>query len=906
MKRIPTWLGRRQTIRSRVLAIALIPSIALLVLGIGAAGYLLNQGNTAREWSNVVEAAIDPQVRFITELEEERRLSLLRLAGDTQDSGDLEQQRTQVDSVLVETGEVDAALRELNPDAMRSASDVYADSLDQLPTIRQGVDTGQLPIRDAYNFYNQLVDVIGLTLQGVAQTAPDPAAAGAEATATELFHLVEGMARANALGAGSIASGVISVEDMHEYRRQVDTYHVGLEQLLPRLTSEGRASYAEMTQGEAWQRLTSMENAIIDRGLSTSAGGELPLNVQAWQESASEVTEDLLGLWSQHHRYAQQLAATSGQGTFTNSLLAGALVLIIAVAAMVIAARLSNRLIRRLKNLRNETLDSAEVKLPALIERLSKGEEITPETDIPRLSAGDDELGEVAAAFDKAQQAAVSAAAQEAKTRAGMNAVFLNIAHRSQVVVRRQLEVLDEAESKQEDPKHLELLFKLDHLATRARRNAENLVILGGERPGRRWRNPVPLDEIVRSAVSETEGYARVQALRLPDVSMEGGVVADLIHLLAELVDNATSFSPPDSRVEVRGNLVGKGVVVEVEDQGLGIPEKERERINHTLHDPPNFEVMTLSERMRLGLFVVAQLAHRHGVTVTLAESAYGGIHAIVLIPASLMATKSEDDQRTELPRRQAAQTLLPEQRAERRSRYEPADDAPKNKQSASQPAVTTSDAGASSGSTNGSTVDRDAPTADPDTRVIPAVAADSGSETGKTTEPDPMENPVSVASTATQREVPTAAVHWPEEDMSSEKPTTQSSTSLPRRQSSAGLPIRTPSASTPSPSKETATRPATPRPPTAESTPGGASASGPAPAGPAAAGTAPKDTRAPLPRRRKQRNLAPQLTGEIRTPGPAPTDIRPARSPEEARAAMSAFVRGSKEGRDTQTNPDL
>jgi signal transduction histidine kinase len=318
--------------------------------------------------------------------------------------------------------------------------------------------------------------------------------------------------------------------------------------------------------------------------------------------------------------------------------------LIVTIIATFVAARLSNRVVKRLKRLRADTLELADVRLPRMVNRLRDGAQIDIHREVPNLNYGRDELGQVAEAFNKAQRTAVGAAAQEAEIQVGVKAVFLNIAHRSQVVVRRQLEVLDKAERDQEDPDQLELLFQLDHLATRARRNAENLIILGGERPGRQWRNPVPLVEIVRSAIGETEHYRRVHTTRLPDMLISGTVVADLIHLLAELVDNATAFSPPDSRVEVRGNTVGKGVVVEVEDQGLGIPRDERESINAYLQDPPDFGVMSLSEEARLGLFVVSQLSARHGINVTLVDSAYGGIRAIVLIRSALIASGPADD----------------------------------------------------------------------------------------------------------------------------------------------------------------------------------------------------------------------------------------------------------------------
>jgi hypothetical protein len=216
--------------------------------------------------------------------------------------------------------------------------------------------------------------------------------------------------------------------------------------------------------------------------------------------------------------------------------------------------------------------------------------------------------------------------------------VFVNIAHRSQVLVHRQLKVLDRVERAEDDPDQLELLFELDHLTTRARRNAENLLILGGHRSGRQWRNPVSLLAVVRSAIAETERYVRVETGVVPGVAVVGTAVADVIHLLAELIDNATAFSPPQSRVEVRGGVVGQGVAIEVVDQGLGMDPVERDRVNEMLRAPAEFDRMALARDSRLGLFVVARLAGLHEVGVSLAESAYGGTCAVVLLRSALLS----------------------------------------------------------------------------------------------------------------------------------------------------------------------------------------------------------------------------------------------------------------------------
>jgi signal transduction histidine kinase len=338
--------------------------------------------------------------------------------------------------------------------------------------------------------------------------------------------------------------------------------------------------------------------------------------------------------------HAAKLEGDRADTAFVRSLIVALVTLCVIAAVVIIAIRLSTNLIRRLVRLRTETLRLADEHLPQVVQRLRAGEQIDVAVEVPELDYGNDEIGQVAAAFNKAQQTAVAAAVQEAKTREGINAVFLNIARRSQTNVHHQLQVLDAAERAVDNPDQLELLFQLDHSTTRERRNAENLIILGGGQLGRQWRNSVSLVEIVRSAVAEAEQYTRVTVARVPDVLVDGRAVADLIHLLSELIDNATAFSPPGSPIEVRGNPVGKGVVVEVEDQGLGIEAERRESLNKMFRDQPDFGLVALLEDPRIGFFVVARLAHQHDMRVSLTESTYGGVRAGVLVPSALITRR--------------------------------------------------------------------------------------------------------------------------------------------------------------------------------------------------------------------------------------------------------------------------
>ena len=233
------------------------------------------------------------------------------------------------------------------------------------------------------------------------------------------------------------------------------------------------------------------------------------------------------------------------------------------------------------------------------------------------------------------QRTAVEAAVGQAKLRDGVSQVFLNLARRNQSLLHRQLDMLDSLERGTSDPETLASFFQIDHLTTRMRRHAESLIILSGEVPGRGWRSPVQILDVLRAAVAEVEDYVRVDVICESNAAIVGAAVADVIHMLAELVENATVFSPPNTHVIVVADTVGHGFAVEIEDRGLGIEPAELADINRRLLNPPEFD---LTDSDRLGLFVVGQLAARHQIKVSLRESPYGGTSAVVLIPHSLVA----------------------------------------------------------------------------------------------------------------------------------------------------------------------------------------------------------------------------------------------------------------------------
>ncbi|MEU8353773.1 ATP-binding protein, partial [Streptomyces sp. NPDC048845] len=310
---------------------------------------------------------------------------------------------------------------------------------------------------------------------------------------------------------------------------------------------------------------------------------------------------------------------------------------VLVVVSVIVSFRIGRGLVRDLTRLRKDAHEVSGVRLPAVMRRLAAGETVDVETEAPRLEYGQDEMGQVGQALNTLQRAAVEAAVKQSDMRRGVSEVFVNLARRNQVLLHRQLTLLDAMERRTEDTDELADLFKLDHLTTRMRRHAEGLVILSGAAPSRQWRRPIQLMDVVRAAVAEVEDYERIEVRRLPRLAVNGPAVADLTHLVAELLENATVFSPPHTAVQVLGGRAANGFTLEIHDRGLGMAPEALLDANLRLAETPEFE---LSDTDRLGLFVVSRLAQRLGVRVSLQTSPYGGVTAVVFIPATLLTEK--------------------------------------------------------------------------------------------------------------------------------------------------------------------------------------------------------------------------------------------------------------------------
>lgn len=362
--------------------------------------------------------------------------------------------------------------------------------------------------------------------------------------------------------------------------------------------------------------LRTAEQRLIAAGPFKKPGA---IDAARWQEVAPPVLEHLANDSTEMANRFQDRAEPAGYRVLVRAGVAGVLGFLALLVSVFVSVRIGRELVRDLSRLRKDAHEVSGVRLPSVMRRLAAGEQVDVETEAPHLQYERDEIGQVGQALNTLQRAAVEAAVKQADMRRGVSEVFVNLARRNQVLLHRQLTLLDTMERRTENSDELSDLFRLDHLTTRMRRHAEGLVILSGAAPSRQWRKPIQLMDVVRAAVAEVEDYERIEVRRLARIGVGGPAVADLTHLIAELLENATVFSPPHTAVQVHGERVANGFTLEIHDRGLGMAPEVLLDANLRLAETPEFE---LSDTDRLGLFVVSRLrpaAERQGVAADIA-----------------------------------------------------------------------------------------------------------------------------------------------------------------------------------------------------------------------------------------------------------------------------------------------
>ncbi|WP_055695614.1 nitrate- and nitrite sensing domain-containing protein [Streptomyces prasinopilosus] len=369
-----------------------------------------------------------------------------------------------------------------------------------------------------------------------------------------------------------------------------------------------------------------------------SAGGLESMGKRSyrdWLDDSSTKIQQMKNIELQLLEEMEQKARELRSATERDAIVSGVVILLVLGVSLVGAFVVARSMIRSLRRLEDTATKVAQERLPELVKQLSESDPQDVDTSVESVGVHSrDEIGRVAAAFDDVHREAVRLAAEQALLRGNVNAMFTNLSRRSQGLIQRQLSLISELESREADPDQLSSLFKLDHLATRMRRNGENLLVLAGEEPGRRWTRPVPLVDVLRAAASEVEQYERIELTAVPTTEVAGRVVNDLVHLLAELLENATSFSSPQTKVKVTGHALPDGrVLIEIHDTGIGLSPEDLAAINERLASPPTVDV---SVSRRMGLFVVGRLSQRHGIRIQLRPSDSGGTTALVMLPVDV------------------------------------------------------------------------------------------------------------------------------------------------------------------------------------------------------------------------------------------------------------------------------
>jgi len=636
---------RRTSIRVRVFLLVLIPLLALIgVYGFAVGGQL----GTAVGLSNagkVAGATITPTSKLLVALNAERSLAVGYLGtGSGSLLTEYQAQAAATDQALrvlediSGSGPVTANASPLEKDAAAS----FLAAAKALPTLRTKVADRGVSSSSVITQYSAIVSD---GIQVIAQSLQE--------TESEMLVLQE-----NDVYTAAVLAGRLSAAAQMSFGQLVSVRRYLVAEAVPQLDPEASGLYQRYVPPKLSLALANLEDQVTQ----APAGARPPVPLATWQATVKAYATNLEVMLTQGPNWIQSQVTASARSALVTLIAAAILGLLAVIASVVFSAIMGRRLLRRLADLRESALTLAHEQLPSLMARLRRGERVDVDAlaAAPPAESSVDELDQVQEAFTVVHRAAVAAAVDEANLRRGVNDVFRNLARRSQLLLQRQLALLDGMERRAEEPDQLADLFRIDHLTTRMRRHAEGLIILSGESTGRNWREPVPLFDVVRAAVAEVEDYTRVNIEIRVKTALVGRAVADVIHLLAELIENATAFSPPDARVTIAGHLVGHGFAVEVQDLGLGIPDGQLKEINRDLASPPDFD---LSRSDRLGLFIAGRLAARHGITVTLRQSAYGGVIAVVVIPGQLVVTEGAEPGGTGgpdgLPQRSAARSAL-------------------------------------------------------------------------------------------------------------------------------------------------------------------------------------------------------------------------------------------------------
>jgi HAMP domain-containing protein len=616
---------RNLPIRSKLIGILIAPLLALTLLtslGIGTNLATKVQAEHLRQ-----EAAFATTLsRLVHELQDERDLTAGWVSGGRAEDGrrDVEIQQARVNRAL-EAFRNDAQALEDDGSPFYDKVQTARAKVGRLAEVRgRAVDNTATSAQQVLDSYSELIgDLLAADFE-IARNADNHTMTRNVAAFVAMARLGEAASQERGFLHAVTAAGKFAPGQYQQLSELVGAQSSWRSQFNAAATPEQHQALDRILQRADSEQAAQLRDDLVGTAPSQPAAApSQPTTVPPadWYRASTARVELLRGIEDDLAGDVDAAAAAVQAGGSRRALIYTIILtglLWLTVGLVLLMARSMVQPLRTLTDTANEVADH---RLPGVVEQLQRAKDpreldVVPEP-VPVTSS--DEIGQVSAAFNSVHSTAIQVATEQAALRRSISDMFLNLARRSQTLIDRQLELMDDLERNETDPEALENLFRLDHLATRMRRNSEDLIVLSGEAPPRRWSQPMPLLEVVRAAVAEVEDYNRVELLPIDEsMGLAGQAVSDVVHLLAELIENATSFSPPGTKVQIAGQAISSGYVLEIEDRGL---------------DPP---VVDFALSRMLGLYVVARLAQRYTIKVQLRHSWYGGITALVLLPPSL------------------------------------------------------------------------------------------------------------------------------------------------------------------------------------------------------------------------------------------------------------------------------
>jgi hypothetical protein len=654
---------RNMQIRSKLIAVLLIPLVALTVLAALGIGANVARGVQADRVNDQSAFAVSLST-LVHELQRERDLSA-GWVGSGRDAG--------YGGVVAQRVAVNQALQTFRRDVEGLRLD------DSGPSLRQRVETAlrqfnrlgderkriesepSWTVPRTLDFYSAIIGNLFAVVLELGSDTNDRALIRNFSTYVAMARFKEAASQERGIVYAVASAGRFAPGEFQRFATSLGAQETWRSQFDATASSQQRARLDQLQSNRDVATTNELRNYLRNALLTADARGGVDLDPKEWFLRTSARIDLLRGV---ENTVADDVSAASQDAQSSarrQALLYTLLLTLVLWITVGLTLWLVRSIVGPLRTLTRSANEVADERLPGLVDRLQHTKDPRDLDAVPEPVpvSSKDEIGQVSAAFNSVHRVAIQVATDQAALRKSIGDMFLNLARRSQSLIDRQLELIDDLERTEADPDALENLFKLDHLATRMRRNAEDLIVLSGAETPRRWSQPVPLVEVVRAALAEVEDYNRVELLPIDDIGVAGQAVSDVVHLLAELIENATSFSPPGTKVQVAGQQVSNGYVLEIEDRGLGMSDDELVEANERLANPP---MVDFALSRMLGLYVVARLAQRYNIKVQLRHSWYGGITALVLLPPTV-AVRAPMPEALEAPSRRGPAELVPSTR---------------------------------------------------------------------------------------------------------------------------------------------------------------------------------------------------------------------------------------------------